>query len=41
MSNLFTAHCRFGVTLTGVKNAEDALKMFEKLDIVLILAAYF
>ena len=36
MSNLFTAHCRFGVTITGAKTAEDALKIFEQLDIVLV-----
>lgn len=40
MSNLFTAYCRFGVTLTGVKTGEDALKMFEKLDIVLVGADF-
>ncbi len=33
---MFTAHCGFGVTLTGVKTAADALKMFEKIDIVVI-----
>lgn len=33
---LFTAHCNFSVTITKVASAEEALGVFEKLDVVVL-----